>query len=501
MTFSIVIPTIGRRSLGALLESLDRCSGPRPQSIVIVDDRRERAAPLPRSAGWTAQRTEVRRSGGRGPAAARNTGWRATTPAVKWVVFLDDDVLVTPDWLDDLSADVYSALPGVAGSQARLAVPLPSSRRATDWERGTAGLATARWITADMAYRRRVLEEVGGFDERFPRAFREDADIALRVVARGYQIDRGRRTARHPVRPAPWNASLRQQRGNADDALMRRLHGPGWYQRSDAEPGRRPMHLLTTAAAVLTVAAAVVGRGRSVPAGAAAVWLALTGRFAWTRIAPGPRTPGEIGAMLATSVAIPPAAAWHWLRGSWRHRGAEPWPLPLRAVLLDRDGTLVRDVPYNGDPALVEALPGVENALRRLREAGLGLAVVSNQSGIARGVLRTEQVAAVNARVEQLLGPFATWQICPHGDADGCHCRKPEPGLMQAAAHALGLTVQQCAVIGDIGADIQAAAAAGAQLAVLVPTPATRPEEVDAAEFVCPDLDAAAEVILARVTR
>jgi histidinol-phosphate phosphatase family protein len=500
MTFSIVIPTIGRASLGALLESLDACSGPRPQSILIVDDRREPAPPLPTTSGWTALRTHVRRSGGRGPAAARNTGWRTTTATSEWIAFLDDDVLVTASWLDDLAADLDSATPRVAGSQAQLVVPLPPGRRPTDWERGTAGLATAQWITADMAYRRWVLVEVGGFDERFPRAFREDANIALRVLEHGHRIEKGRRTTRHPVRTAPWDASLRQQRGNADDALMRRLHGPDWYRRAGAEVGRRPAHLATAASAALAGASVALGRRRLALASAAA-WLALTGQFAWARIAPGPRTPREIGTMLATSVTIPPVAVWHWLRGGWRHRDAEPWPMPLRAVLLDRDGTLVRDVPYNGDTALVEAMPGAEKALRRLREAGLSLAVVSNQSGIARGVLSTEQVAAVNARVEQLLGPFATWQICPHGDDDGCHCRKPEPGLIQAAADALGLSVHQCAVIGDIGADIEAATTAGAQLAVLVPTSATRPEEVEAAELVRPDLDAAADLILARVTR
>jgi len=79
------------------------------------------------------------------------------------------------------------------------------------------------------------------------------------------------------------------------------------------------------------------------------------------------------------------------------------------AALLDRDGTLVEDVPYNGDPAAVRPLPGVREALHRLRAAGLRLAVVSNQSGVARGLLTIEQVRRVNARVEELLGPFDAW--------------------------------------------------------------------------------------------
>src|SRR3954452_23042503 len=99
------------------------------------------------------------------------------------------------------------------------------------------------------------------------------------------------------------------------------------------------------------------------------------------------------------------------------------------AVLFDRDGTLVHDVPYNGDPAEVRPVAGARAALDRLRAAGLRLGVVTKQSGIARGLLTTDQVTLVNKRVEELLGPFDTWQVCPHGDDDGCRCRKPAPGL------------------------------------------------------------------------
>ncbi|MEU2170328.1 HAD-IIIA family hydrolase, partial [Micromonospora chersina] len=132
------------------------------------------------------------------------------------------------------------------------------------------------------------------------------------------------------------------------------------------------------------------------------------------------------------------------------------------AVLLDRDGTLVEDVPYNGDPEKVRPLPGARDALDRLRAAGLRLAVVSNQSGLARGIFTADDLRRVNARVEELLGPFDSWQICPHGEPDGCACRKPAPGLVHAAARALGTTPTRCVLVGDIGADMAAAAAAGA---------------------------------------
>jgi D-glycero-D-manno-heptose 1,7-bisphosphate phosphatase len=165
-------------------------------------------------------------------------------------------------------------------------------------------------------------------------------------------------------------------------------------------------------------------------------------------------------------------------------------------VLFDRDGTLVVDVPYNGDPAKVRPVPGAAEALARLRRAGLPLAVVSNQSGIARGWLTVEQVDAVNRRVDELLGPFAAFLMCPHGPADGCGCRKPRPGMVVDAAARLGVAPEACALVGDIGADVDAALAAGAR-PVLVPTSVTRGEEVAAAPEVAADLPAAVDVLLA----
>jgi histidinol-phosphate phosphatase family protein len=164
-------------------------------------------------------------------------------------------------------------------------------------------------------------------------------------------------------------------------------------------------------------------------------------------------------------------------------------------VLLDRDGTIVEDVPYNADPARVVPVPGAAAALARLRAAGIPLALVSNQSGVARGLMTLAQVDAVNRRVEELVGPLGPWMVCPHGPDDGCRCRKPAPGLVLAAAAALGVAPSDCVVIGDIGADVGAARAAGAR-AILVPTPATRPEEVADAPEVADTLEAAVDRLI-----
>ncbi|RZU34173.1 HAD-IIIA family hydrolase [Blastococcus saxobsidens] len=488
---TVVVPTIGRPSLDALLDELAAAPGPRPAELILVDDRPAGQPLQPDRPGLPPVR--VVRTGGGGPARARNLGWRSARTG--WIAFLDDDVVPDRDWYSRLEVDLAGLPAGVAGSQGRVRVPLPEHRRPTDWERGTAGLATSSWITADLAYRRAALAAVGGFDERFPRAFREDSDLALRVMDTGSRLVRGERWITHPVRPADRWVSVRVQAGNADDVLMRRLHGPDWRDRADAALGRRPQHTAVTAAALAAVGLAAAGRPRAALA-AAAAWVAGTGEFAWRRIAPGPRDRAEVTTMLATSALIPPLATWHWLKGVVRHVGVRRWRGLPDLVLFDRDGTLVHDYPYNGDPEWVRPVDGAREALDALRARGVKVGVVSNQSGVARGLITTDQVDACMKRLDELVGPFDTVQYCPHGPDDGCDCRKPAPGMVTAACAELGIDPARCVVIGDIGADVEAAAAAGA-VGIMVPTPVTRREEVEAAPQRAEDLAEAVGRVLA----
>jgi HAD superfamily hydrolase (TIGR01662 family) len=495
VSYEVVIPTAGRPSLGALLAALAAGEGPHPERVLLVDDRLDRSRPLvdPGQFGALAGRVHVLPGGTAGPASARNRGWRAAR--TDWVAFLDDDVIPRPGWRAALAADLSDLGPDVAGSQGAIRVPLPPDRRPTDWERNVRGLERACWATADMAYRRDALAAVGGFDERFPRAYREDADLGLRLTAAGLRIVDGRRSVLHPVAPAGPGVSLAKQAGNADDVLMRRLHGRRWRERAGVPGGRRPRHLATAAAGTVAVAAGALG-SRRLAAAAGSAWLAGTAELAAARIAAGPRTAREISTMAWTSALLPFAAGWWWLRGHVDRPGGDLAPRRRpAAVLFDRDGTLVADVPYNGDPARAEPVPGAREALDRLRAAGVPVGVVSNQSGVARGLLTREQVDAVNARVDALLGPLAPIEWCPHGPDDGCRCRKPAPGLVLRAAARLGVAPTACAVVGDIGADVEAARAAGAR-GVLVPTIRTRPEEVAAAREVAPDLASAVDLLL-----
>lgn len=158
-----------------------------------------------------------------------------------------------------------------------------------------------------------------------------------------------------------------------------------------------------------------------------------------------------------------------------------------RFVLLDRDGTVIVDRHYLGDPDGVELLPGAAEGLVALRRAGWGLAVVTNQSAVGRGMFPAAAVAVVNRRMEELLleqgarldGIYA----CLHAPADGCRCRKPLPGLVEEASKELGFTPSESVVVGDRASDLGLARAVAAR-AVLVssgvgkPTGTVRPDLV-----------------------
>lgn len=468
--FAVVVPTTGRQSVHRLLAVLDASGGPGPSTVIVVDDRADATPPL-LCATWLP--VTVLRSGGRGPAAARNMGWRSTR--AQWICFLDDDVVPEPNWFAALAADLAVAqTAGAAGSQAIIEVPPPGDRRATDDELRTHRLAGATWITADIAYRRSALVAVGGFDERFVRAYREDSDLALRITSAGNRIGQGTRRSTHPVAASTLMSSVRAQIGNRDNALMRRKHGGRWRSAIGEGPGRLPAHVAITAAALAAVIAAA-GRRLNIARWASAAWAGLTAQFALRRFAAGPRTVAEAARLLLTSALIPMVAVAHRVRGDWMFRHARRDP-PL-AVLFDRDDTIIEDSPYLRDPSGVKPMPGAANALGRLRDRGLLLAVVTNQSGVAKGLISVDELHAVNAQVDAALGPFDTWQICMHGAEEGCGCRKPAPGMVVAAAEALSVDAQRCVMIGDTGGDVDAALSAHAG-AVLVPTAKTLPHEV-----------------------
>jgi len=148
------------------------------------------------------------------------------------------------------------------------------------------------------------------------------------------------------------------------------------------------------------------------------------------------------------------------------------------AAFLDKDGTLIDDVPFNVDPALIRLAPGAEEGLPLLHRAGFRLIVVSNQSGVARGLFPESALVAVEARVRSLLGrlgvPLAGFSYCPHhpggavaGYAHACDCRKPAPGMIVRAAREQGLDLGRSWLVGDILDDVEAGRRAGCRTVLI----------------------------------
>ncbi len=170
------------------------------------------------------------------------------------------------------------------------------------------------------------------------------------------------------------------------------------------------------------------------------------------------------------------------------------------AVFLDRDDTLLDDESYMSRPEQVRLLPGVHDALLRLQEAGRALVLVSNQSGVGRGWFTERDVAAIQARMLELLPgvTFAGFEYCFHTPDEGCPCRKPQPLMILRAASRLGVDLSRSVMVGDRPSDMGAARAAGCRSLFLSADQAAINEV--APDHAAADLPAGVEWIL-RATR
>jgi GT2 family glycosyltransferase len=316
---SVVIPTRGRDAL------LERCLrallaqdiAPSEYEILVADDGASKATCrlVGRYARWAGASGPHMRylavTRAHGPAAARNAGWRAARTPI--IAFTDDDCIPSPGWLRAGLEAMRNEV--VAGASGRLVMPLPSYP--TDYELNAARLAGGQFITANCFYRRSALELVGGFDERFTAAWREDSDLQFTLMERCMVlVFAPEAVVTHPIRPAPWHISLRQQRRNVFNPLLYKKHPALYRKLVQSSPPWRYYAILATLLGALT---GMLTRRPRVALAGGALWALLTGAFCARRLAGTSHAPRHVVAMLVTSALIPPLAIF------WRLRGALRW--------------------------------------------------------------------------------------------------------------------------------------------------------------------------------
>jgi GT2 family glycosyltransferase len=316
---SVVIPTCRRPHLlhRCLVPLLSQALDPHTYEIVVVDDGRDplTQAVVERLAhthpGGPALRYLQPPAGKRGPAAARNCGWRAAQAPV--IAFTDDDTIPFVDWL---SEGLRAMRPGVAAVSGRVKVPI--SNWPTDYERNVKRMESAEFVTANCFVRREMLERIGGFDERFTRAWREDSDLHFTLLEHGGAVvSAPQALVLHPVREARWGVSLREQRNMEFDALLYKKHPVLYRERIRAHP---PMTYYVAVLALVAMLAAALAGELPLALAAGAVWLLLTLKLCSRRLAGTSHRPAHVAEMIATSVVIPIAAVYWRLAGALRFR-------------------------------------------------------------------------------------------------------------------------------------------------------------------------------------
>lgn len=146
--------------------------------------------------------------------------------------------------------------------------------------------------------------------------------------------------------------------------------------------------------------------------------------------------------------------------------------MPSRVVFLDRDGTIIEDKVFLGNPDEIEFFPGAIKAIKTLRESGYKIVVISNQSGIGRGILTEKMVKEVNdcllQRLKENDAPVDALYFCPHHPDDNCDCRKPKTGMIKKAATEFKLDLKNAVVIGDHLCDIELGKNIGAKTVLML---------------------------------
>lgn len=320
---SVVVPTykrphLLRNCLGALMKQ--RFPGHAYEIIIVDDEDSEETRSLVENFSAQVGGSEidpcpqvhyVAATQTQGPAAARNIGWKMARGEI--IAFTDDDCLPEPAWLKEGTAAFNDHMDGISGQ-----VIVPVAVLPTDYEKNVARLMEAEFVTANCFYRRSALEASGGFDERFTMAWREDADLFFKMLTLCCKL--GYTSAAkvvHPVRPAPWGVSIKEQRKSMFNALLFKKY-PALYRRLiQSHP---PLRYYGIVLSTVTLLVALLTGYEWIAIIVAILWAGLILHFTWQRLQHTKRTSSHILEMLVTSMVIPYLSVFWRLAGAFRYR-------------------------------------------------------------------------------------------------------------------------------------------------------------------------------------
>lgn len=249
-----------------------------------------------------------------GPAAARNLGWMLARGDL--ILFTDDDCIPSDGWLAAMWFAYQKTPETRVAFSGRTLVPI--SKNPTDYEKNISQLASAEFITANCASTKRALEAVGGFDERFRMAWREDSDLQFKYMVNGIPIRKVEGAlVTHPVRKAPWGISIREERKGMFNALLYKKF-PRLY-REKIEP-HRPWHYYGIAFFLLMLITGMLTEKQAMKATGLGGWSTLTFWFAYQRLKSTSHSWNHVSEMIFTSAFIPMLSLFWKAYGSWKFK-------------------------------------------------------------------------------------------------------------------------------------------------------------------------------------
>ncbi|GAB3018046.1 glycosyltransferase family 2 protein [Spirosoma pulveris] len=315
---TVIIPTYKRPALlrKCLMSLSQQLLAKETFEVIVVDDGNEAAVAelvetVAEQTGLTTRYLGQQKR--QGPAAARNAGWRsARTP---FIAFTDDDCLPQPVWLSTAMVQFQRGAQVITG---RVTMPMPE--QPSHHDKTTALLETAEFVTANLFCRRSVLEQVGGFDERFDIAWREDSDLHFKIIKAGIPIvPCPNAVIVHPIRSAPWYAPLRDERKNRYDALLYKEHPALFRERIPAYKWLVIRYYVSVLSLLIGIIGLLVGNSQVVGFGFS-LWLLLTLVLINERLDNQPINSTTVKTALLTSLATPFLSVYWRLYGAFSFR-------------------------------------------------------------------------------------------------------------------------------------------------------------------------------------